>query len=161
MVLYCQLMWAISYWEARCTDCILSRMLSPCWQRMVSIIIPCSSPTRCMSSNLGFGKQFLSTFYVSLSPLEGTLLPCSTDGTKLNMIYYYYTILTFCRYRAVPTFGLSTIRHFTDNTAAMRKLAARDFEDILQVSYLSDREVLLWLLVVCNARVRRLAPRQS
>jgi hypothetical protein len=38
------------------------------------------------------------------------------------------------RYRQVPTFGNGTIRRFARNPSAMRKLAARDFEDLLQVS---------------------------
>ena len=33
----------------------------------------------------------------------------------------------------VPTFGRRTIRRFGHNMSAMKKLAARDFEDILQV----------------------------
>jgi hypothetical protein len=37
------------------------------------------------------------------------------------------------RYRQVPPFGRGTIRRFTGNPSAMRKLAARDFEDLLQV----------------------------
>ncbi|KAI0046222.1 hypothetical protein FA95DRAFT_1607083 [Auriscalpium vulgare] len=36
------------------------------------------------------------------------------------------------RYRAMPTFGRDTIRRFTTDTSAMKKLAARDFEDLLQ-----------------------------
>ncbi len=40
------------------------------------------------------------------------------------------------RFRAVPTFGRDTIRRFGVNVSGMKKLAARDFEDILQVSYL-------------------------
>ncbi|KAF9783930.1 hypothetical protein BJ322DRAFT_1109780 [Thelephora terrestris] len=36
------------------------------------------------------------------------------------------------RFRQVPTFGLDTIRKFSNNVSAMKKLAARDFEDILQ-----------------------------
>ena len=38
------------------------------------------------------------------------------------------------RFRAVPTFGLSTIRRFAMNVSEMKKLAAHDFEDLLQVS---------------------------
>jgi hypothetical protein len=38
------------------------------------------------------------------------------------------------RFRQVPVFGQSTIRKFPHNVADMKKLAARDFEDILQVS---------------------------
>ncbi|KAF8189074.1 hypothetical protein BJ912DRAFT_851013, partial [Pholiota molesta] len=37
------------------------------------------------------------------------------------------------RYRQVPTFGRGTIRRFTNNASAMKKLAARDYEDLLQV----------------------------
>jgi hypothetical protein len=33
----------------------------------------------------------------------------------------------------MPTFGLSTIRKFANNASEMKKLAARDFEDLLQV----------------------------
>lgn len=38
------------------------------------------------------------------------------------------------RYRSTPTFGNSTIRKFANNAADMKKLAARDFEDLLQCS---------------------------
>ncbi|KAF4566601.1 hypothetical protein EYR36_012032 [Pleurotus pulmonarius] len=37
-------------------------------------------------------------------------------------------------YRTVPTFGKSTIRPFSNNASAMKKLAARDYEDLLQCS---------------------------
>ena len=33
----------------------------------------------------------------------------------------------------MPTFGPETIRRFSNNTSEMKKLAARDFEDLLQV----------------------------
>jgi hypothetical protein len=37
----------------------------------------------------------------------------------------------------MPTFGSSTIRHFATNASEMKKLAARDFEDVLQVRSIS------------------------
>ena len=37
------------------------------------------------------------------------------------------------RFRMVPTFGKDTIRKFSNNVSEMKKLAAWDFEDILQV----------------------------
>ena len=37
------------------------------------------------------------------------------------------------RFRDVPTFGHDTIRKFHANVSDMKKLAARDFEYILQV----------------------------
>jgi len=39
--------------------------------------------------------------------------------------------LTFS-YRTIPAFG-TTIRRFAHNVSAMKKMAARDFEDLLQV----------------------------
>ncbi|KAF7317385.1 hypothetical protein HMN09_00474800 [Mycena chlorophos] len=36
------------------------------------------------------------------------------------------------RYRAIPTFGTDTIRRFANNASEMKKLGARDFEDLLQ-----------------------------
>ncbi|KAF7299950.1 hypothetical protein HMN09_01002900 [Mycena chlorophos] len=47
------------------------------------------------------------------------------------------------RYRLMPTFARDTIRRFTNNTSAMKKLAARDYEDILQASkYAEDNEII-------------------
>jgi hypothetical protein len=37
------------------------------------------------------------------------------------------------RFRLVPTFRRSTIRHFTVNASEMKKLAARNYKDLLQV----------------------------
>lgn len=42
-------------------------------------------------------------------------------------------LLTSNRYRAVPTFGRDTIRKFSNNCSGLKQMAARDFEDILQV----------------------------
>jgi hypothetical protein len=38
------------------------------------------------------------------------------------------------RYRNIPTYGRDTIRRFANNVSEMKKLAARDFEDMLQVN---------------------------
>jgi len=37
-------------------------------------------------------------------------------------------------FRQVPTFGRDTIQCFHKNVSEMKRLAARDFEDVLQVS---------------------------
>ncbi|QRW12580.1 colossin-A [Ceratobasidium sp. AG-Ba] len=39
------------------------------------------------------------------------------------------------RFRLVPTFSNSTIRKFSEDVASLKRLAARDFEDILQVRF--------------------------
>ena len=49
------------------------------------------------------------------------------------------------RYRQIPTFGASTIRRFSSNASAMKKLAARDFEDLLQVC------IFFFLIINCVA----------
>ena len=43
------------------------------------------------------------------------------------------TFSAITRFRAMPTFSSSTIRCFATNASEMKKLAARDFEDLLQV----------------------------
>jgi hypothetical protein len=54
----------------------------------------------------------------------------AVTGGYLGLINFPVTI----RFRAMPTFGSSTIRRFATNASEMKKLAARDFEDLLQVS---------------------------
>ena len=56
------------------------------------------------------------------------------------------------RFRKVPTFGRGTIRRFANNVSEMKKLAGREFEDILQVSRISlflspDLSVLSYHLI--------------
>lgn len=45
------------------------------------------------------------------------------------------------RYRQVPPFGPATIRRFSANTSEMSNMAARNFEDLLQV-HLGDHSHL-------------------
>ena len=61
-------------------------------------------------------------------------------------------MFTHCiRFRDVPTFGRGTIRRFGNNVSGMKKLAGRDFEDILQVmSFHVHRSYSL----VLNSRMR-------
>lgn len=54
-----------------------------------------------------------------------------------------YTTLTIRRFRQVSTFGRDTIRRFRKNVSEMKRFAARDFEDILQVGIVSP--VLFYL----------------
>lgn len=37
-------------------------------------------------------------------------------------------------YRLVPSFGRGTIRKFSRNVTELKQMAARDYEDLLQVS---------------------------
>ncbi len=47
-------------------------------------------------------------------------------------------VLGLTSYRQISTFGHGTIRKFAANSSEMKKLAARDFEDLLQVPVLCD-----------------------
>lgn len=42
------------------------------------------------------------------------------------------------RFRLIPTFGRDTIRRFTSNTSELKKMAARNYEDFLQVGIVSS-----------------------
>lgn len=45
-------------------------------------------------------------------------------------------------FRLMPTFGRTTIRRFVSNMADLKKLAARDYEDALQVCALFSHQSL-------------------
>lgn len=55
-----------------------------------------------------------------------------TYQASLRIPFIYLTV--GFSYRQVPTFGRGTIRRFQNNVAEMKKLAAWNFEDMLQVS---------------------------
>lgn len=56
------------------------------------------------------------------------------DGTSdLSAAAQVQTLTFTLSFRLVPTFGRGTIRRFSNNVSEMKKLAARDFEDLLQV----------------------------
>ena len=59
-------------------------------------------------------------------------------------------------YRMVPTFGGDTIRKFTSNTSEMKRMAAHDFEDVLQVSLAPNFFALWFLLDVTSVQSRYL-----
>ena len=63
---------------------------------------------------------------LSLSLIKGTIIFIQIEILK-------YLISFVIRYRGVPTFGSQTIRRFSTNASEMKKLAARDYEDLLQV----------------------------
>ncbi|KAI0682109.1 hypothetical protein C8T65DRAFT_597538 [Cerioporus squamosus] len=54
---------------------------------------------------------------------------------------------SFVSFRRVPTFGRSTIRKFSRNVCEQGKLAARDYEDCLQVSCAVPRQ---WMIFHAN-----------
>jgi len=85
---------------------------------------------------LGVWKGTFTHLLHILYAAGGNLIQDLNHRYVLNWIYTKLTCSHTCvfRYRDVPTFGSGTIRKFSTNVSAMKKLAARDFEDILQVS---------------------------
>lgn len=65
-------------------------------------------------------------------PKGKTEFRLSTRG-KLFCIGLTHGLNVYIRFRDVSTFGGGTIRRFAANVSEMKKLAGRDFEDILQV----------------------------
>lgn len=53
-------------------------------------------------------------------------------GESPKAIIYASNVLTLNRFRHIPQFS-QTIRRFVNNVSEMKKLAARDYEDLLQV----------------------------
>lgn len=47
-----------------------------------------------------------------------------------------------CRYRQIPPFSQAVIRRFPNNVSEMKKLAARDYEDLLQCSIPAFEDLL-------------------
>lgn len=55
------------------------------------------------------------------------------------------------RYRLLPTFGKDTIRRFSTNSSEMKKLAAHNFEDLLQVLILGPLAIRCFLKLMNSA----------
>ena len=49
---------------------------------------------------------------------------------------FVLALSTTFSYRQAPTFGRDTIRRFRHNVSELKQMAARDFEDLLQVNLL-------------------------
>ena len=58
-----------------------------------------------------------------------------------------YSLNPHDRFRKISTFGRSTIRPFHNNVSAQKKLAVRDYEDLLQVSIDSCFFALIIVLI--------------
>jgi hypothetical protein len=90
--------------------------------------------------NLESGKHYSRTSYGYFMPLHQIqdLLGISIKGWRLelevmgaNCLYLRYST----RYHQIPTFGQGKICKFATNASEMKRLAARDYEDLLQVRF--------------------------
>jgi hypothetical protein len=66
--------------------------------------------------------------------LEVVTLPSLIHGMPSFVCCCYAISQTRPRFRQITTFGSGTIRRFSNNVSERKKLAARDYEDILQVN---------------------------
>jgi hypothetical protein len=55
----------------------------------------------------------------------------------VTLLFPAFLLRTYIRYREVPKFGRDGIRKFSANSSEMKKMAAHNFEDLLQVSFFS------------------------
>ena len=70
----------------------------------------------------------------AFSHSSGITLTAELDYRWVSDRYEVYNLLTsLSRYRSTPTFGRDAVRKFGVNASAMKRKAARDFEDLLQV----------------------------
>jgi hypothetical protein len=87
---------------------------------------------------LGVWKALFTHLIRVLYAAPGSSLVAELDRRYVNFSAISYwqliTFLAITRFRAMPTFGSGTIRRFATNASEMKKLAARNFEDLLQVT---------------------------
>lgn len=76
--------------------------------------------------------HLLRVLYAASGP-SAVLVDTFNRRYELVSDEYWHVTDPRTRFRLVPTFGTHTIRHFKDNVSELKKLAARDYEDILQV----------------------------
>jgi len=82
----------------------------------------------------------LGVWKAVFSHLLRILYACGGDKIQILNSRYACSLTNSCdltntdlSYRKIPTFGRDTIRRFHANVSAMKKLGARDWEDLLQV----------------------------
>lgn len=84
--------------------------------------------------HLGIEKAVLTHLFRIIHSFTSSLTIVDKRYVELNLVCWLCTTeASRFRYRLVPTFGRDTIRRFAENMSAMKKLAARDFEDMIQV----------------------------
>jgi hypothetical protein len=95
-----------------------------------------------MNLNSEFGKQSSFIYYEYWTAEKGvdSLILTISEYMTYKFDAIDRELKTLNSYHQVPTFGCDTIRHFQTNVSGLKKMAARDFKDILQVSFSSNTE---------------------
>jgi hypothetical protein len=92
--------------------------------------------------------------------LPVALLQSWIEGSSqfLILLFVRDMLMVVIRFRLVPTFGRSTIRRFANNASETKKMAARNYEDLLQVwpfdvEQVEKHHLTPSLTTVCNTSV--------
>jgi hypothetical protein len=95
-----------------------------------------------MNLNSEFGKQssFIYYKYWTAEKSVDSLILTISEYMAYKFDAIDGELKTLNSYCQVPTFGRDTIQHFQTNVSGLKKMAARNFEDILQVSFSSNTE---------------------
>lgn len=90
--------------------------------------------TRCTKLHLVYGGLCSSTFYEYSSQKTISSFWNWISGKRIHVLASMKILIMTRRYRAIPSFGRDTIRRFAENCSEMKRMAAHNFEDLLQVS---------------------------
>jgi hypothetical protein len=85
-----------------------------------------------MRLSLASGKHYSLICFVFLRLLTRISYMNWTDG-GLCVAAHFSDLTGATSFRLVPTFGRDTIRRFSRNTSELKRMAAWNYEDILQV----------------------------
>ena len=101
---------------------------------MDSNFIHCSHQTFFTSLSWGFVKQYSYTSSICCMQLAVMASKFWMSGITFDSCFSQsFNHYAYNKYRDIPMFGCRTIRKFNNNVSAMKKLAAQDFKDLLQV----------------------------
>jgi hypothetical protein len=93
-----------------------------------------------------------------LNSVDGALVvELDRRYADLSRHLFVETLTSVQRFREIPSFGKDTIRRFSNNVSGLRKLAARDFENIFQVRVYGAPPLevrLVDCMVVCHTSLR-------
>lgn len=80
---------------------------------------------------LGIWKSLFLHLLRMLGTMDGALN--ELDSRYATLFFFSALINAFFRFREIPTFGRDSIRRFSNHVSELKKLAARDYENLLQV----------------------------
>lgn len=94
----------------------------------------------CTKVNWVVGRRYSSSFCEFWNPsMRTSLLSLIGGRLKSHNDSCTQTKYIRVRYREIPAFGRDAIRRFSANCSEMKKMAARDFENLLQVRCIPTR----------------------